>query len=48
MGKTHALIVGEQAEKAVELKWNGEKWVAKTELPITFHVECPPRKAHLR
>lgn len=48
MGKTHALIVGEQAEKTVELKWNGEKWVAKTELPITFHVECPPRKAHLR
>lgn len=43
-GKTHALIVGEQAEKAVELKWNGEKWVAKTELPITFHVECPPEK----
>lgn len=48
MGKTHALIVGEQAEKTVELKWDGEKWVAKTELPITFHVECPPRKAHLR
>ena len=44
MGKTHALIVGEQAEKTVELKWNGEKWVAKTELPITFHVECPPEK----
>lgn len=44
MGKAHALIVGEQAEKAVELKWNGEKWVAKTELPITFHVECPPEK----
>lgn len=44
MGKTHALIVGEQAEKAVELKWNGEKWVAKTELPIAFHVECPPEK----
>lgn len=44
MGKTHALIVGEQPEKAVELKWNGEKWVAKTELPITFHVECPPEK----
>lgn len=44
MGKTHALIVGEQAEKAVELKWDGEKWVAKTELPITFHVECPPEK----
>lgn len=44
MGKTHALIVGEQAEKAVEVKWNGEKWVAKTELPITFHVECPPEK----
>lgn len=44
MGKTHALIVGEQAEKAVELKWNGEKWVAKTELPITFHVEFPPEK----
>lgn len=42
MGKTHALIVGEQPEKTVELKWNGEKWVAKTELPITFHVECPP------
>lgn len=48
MGKTHALIVGEQPEKTVELKWDGEKWVAKTELPITFHVECPPRKAHLR
>lgn len=44
MGKTHALIVGEQAEKTVELKWDGEKWVAKTELPITFHVECPPEK----
>ena len=44
MGKTHELIVGEQAEKAVELKWDGEKWVAKTELPITFHVECPPEK----
>lgn len=44
MGKTHALIVGEQAEETVELKWNGEKWVAKTELPITFHVECPPEK----
>ena len=44
MGKTHALIVGEQAEKTVELKWGGEKWVAKTELPITFHVECPPEK----
>lgn len=44
MGKTHALIVGEQAEKTVELKWNGEKWVVKTELPITFHVECPPEK----
>lgn len=44
MGKTHALVVGEQAEKTVELKWNGEKWVAKTELPITFHVECPPEK----
>lgn len=44
MGKTHALIVGEQPEKAVELKWDGEKWVAKTELPITFHVECPPEK----
>ena len=44
MGKTHELIIGEQAEKAVELKWNGEKWVAKTELPITFHVECPPEK----
>ena len=44
MGKAHALIVGEQAEKTVELKWNGEKWVAKTELPITFHVECPPEK----
>lgn len=43
-GKTHALIVGEQAEKTVELKWDGEKWVAKTELPITFHVECPPEK----
>ena len=42
MGKTHALIVGEQPEKIVELKWDGEKWVAKTELPITFHVECPP------
>lgn len=44
MGKSHALIVGEQAEKTVELKWDGEKWVAKTELPITFHVECPPEK----
>ena len=44
MGKTHALIVGEPPEKTVELKWNGEKWVAKTELPITFHVECPPEK----
>lgn len=44
MGKAHALIVGEQAEKTVELKWDGEKWVAKTELPITFHVECPPEK----
>lgn len=44
MGKTHALIVGEQPEKTVELKRNGEKWVAKTELPITFHVECPPEK----
>lgn len=44
MGKTHALIVGEHPEKTVELKWNGEKWVAKTELPITFHVECPPEK----
>ena len=44
MGKTHALIVGEQPEKTVELKWDGEKWVAKTELPITFHVECPPEK----
>lgn len=44
MGKTHALIVGEQPEKTVELKWNGEKWVAKTELPITFHVEFPPEK----
>ena len=44
MGKAHALIVGEQPEKTVELKWNGEKWVAKTELPITFHVECPPEK----
>ena len=44
MGKAHELIIGEQAEKTVELKWNGEKWVAKTELPITFHVECPPEK----
>lgn len=44
MGKAHALTVGEQPEKTVELKWNGEKWVAKTELPITFHVECPPEK----
>lgn len=44
MGKTHELIVGERAEKTVELKWDGEKWVAKTELPITFHVECPPEK----
>lgn len=44
MGKTHELIVGEQAEKTVELKWDGEKWVAETELPITFHVECPPEK----
>ncbi len=43
-GKTHDLIVGEAAEKTVELKWDGEKWVAKTELPITFHVECPPEK----
>ena len=43
-GKPHDLIVGEAAEKTVELKWNGEKWVAKTELPITFHVECPPEK----
>lgn len=40
----HTLIAGEPAEKAIELKWNGEKWVAKTELPITFHVECPPEK----
>ena len=47
-GKPHDLIIGEAAEKTVELKWDGEKWVAKTELPITFHVECPPRKAHLR
>ena len=38
------MIVGEAAEKTVELKWDGEKWVAKTELPITFHVECPPEK----
>ena len=44
MGNAHELIIGEQAEKTVELKWNGEKWVAKTELPITFHVECPPEK----
>lgn len=44
MGKTHELVVGEQAEKTVELKWDGEKWVAKTELPITFHVEFPPEK----
>ena len=44
MGKTHDLIIGEAAEKTVELKWDGEKWVAKTELPITFHVECPPEK----
>ena len=43
-GKPHDLIVGEAAEKTVELKWDGEKWVAKTELPITFHVECPPEK----
>ena len=43
-GKPHDLIIGEAAEKAVELKWDGEKWVAKTELPITFHVECPPEK----
>ena len=43
-GKTHDLIVGEAVEKSVELKWDGEKWVAKTELPITFHVECPPEK----
>ena len=43
-GKPHDLIIGEQAEKTVELKWDGEKWVAKTELPITFHVECPPEK----
>lgn len=40
----HTLIAGEPAEKTIELKWNGEKWVAKTELPITFHVECPPEK----
>lgn len=40
-GKPHDLIIGEAAEKTVELKWDGEKWVAKTELPITFHVECP-------
>lgn len=44
MGKTHELIIGEKAEKTVELEWDGEKWVAKTELPITFHVECPPEK----
>ena len=44
MGKAHDLIIGEQSEKTVELKWDGEKWVAKTELPITFHVECPPEK----
>lgn len=44
MGKAHDLIIGEAAEKTVELKWDGEKWVAKTELPITFHVECPPEK----
>lgn len=43
-GKPHDLTVGEAAEKTVELKWDGEKWVAKTELPITFHVECPPEK----
>ena len=43
-GKPHDLIIGEAAEKTVELKWDGEKWVAKTELPITFHVECPPEK----
>lgn len=42
-GKPHDLIIGEAAEKTVELKWDGEKWVAKTELPITFHVECPPK-----
>lgn len=42
-GKPHDLIIGEQPEKTVELKWDGEKWVAKTELPITFHVECPPK-----
>ena len=40
----HTLIAGEPAEKTIELKWNGEKWVAETELPITFHVECPPEK----
>lgn len=40
----HTLIAGEPAEKTIELKWNGEKWVAKTELPITFRVECPPEK----
>ena len=43
-GKPHDLIIGEATEKTVELKWDGEKWVAKTELPITFHVECPPEK----
>ena len=38
----HTLIAGEPAEKTIELKWNGEKWVAETELPVTFHTLCPP------
>lgn len=41
----HTLIAGEPAEKTIELKWNGEKWVAETELPVTFHTLCPPRAA---
>lgn len=40
----HTLIAGEPAEKTIELKWNGEKWVAETELPVTFHTLCPPEK----
>lgn len=41
----HTLIAGEPAEKTIELKWNGEKWVAEAELPVTFHTLCPPRAA---
>lgn len=40
----HTLIAGEPAEKTIELKWNGEKWVAETELPVTFHTLCPPEQ----